>query len=136
MRFCLFSDVEFRSAHGTSGVLKALMQHLNLAECLRHGCLQIAQTGLAVLLYRQTELCRLIFRIGDNLVCLCVCLCDNGRLADRLADVLLRLCAQVCRDMDAPSVAQRAELCGRLALLGVALPVFLSLARMAVGVLQ
>ena len=73
------------------------MQHLNLAECLRHGCLQIAQTGLAVLLYRQTELCRLIFRIGDNLVCLCVCLCDNGRLADRLADVLLRLCTQVCR---------------------------------------
>ena len=50
--------------------------------------------------------------------------------------LVTQLCAQVCRDMDAPSVAQRAELCGRLALLGVALPVFLSLARMAVGVLQ
>lgn len=50
--------------------------------------------------------------------------------------LVTQLCAQVCRDMDASSVAQRAELCGRLALLGVALPVFLSLARMAVGVLQ
>ena len=50
--------------------------------------------------------------------------------------LVTQLCAQVCQDMDAPSVAQRAELCGRLALLGVALPVFLSLARMAVGVLQ
>ena len=50
--------------------------------------------------------------------------------------LVTQLCAQVCLDMDASSVAQRAELCGRLALLGVALPVFLSLARMAVGVLQ
>lgn len=50
--------------------------------------------------------------------------------------LVTQLAAQVCRDMDATSVAQRAELCGRLALLGVALPVFLSLARMAVGVLQ
>ena len=50
--------------------------------------------------------------------------------------LVTQIAVQVCRDMDAPSVAQRAELCGRLALLGVALPVFLSLARMAVGVLQ
>ena len=50
--------------------------------------------------------------------------------------LVTQLTSQVCRDMDASSVAQRAELCGRLALLGVALPVFLSLARMAVGVLQ
>lgn len=41
--------------------------------------------------------------------------------------------AQVCRDMDAPSIACRAELCGRLLLLGVALPIFLKLTQMAVG---
>lgn len=50
--------------------------------------------------------------------------------------LVTQIAVQACKDMDAPSVAQRAELCGRLALLGVALPVFLSLARMAVGVLQ
>lgn len=44
--------------------------------------------------------------------------------------------AQVCRDMDAPSIACRAELCGRLLLLGVALPIFLKLTQMAVGALQ
>lgn len=43
---------------------------------------------------------------------------------------------QVCRDMDAHSVAQRAEFCGRLALLGVAVPVFAELTQMAVGVLR
>ena len=50
--------------------------------------------------------------------------------------LVTQLCAQVCRDMDAPSVAQRAELCGRLALLGVAVPVFIELTRLAVDVLR
>ena len=40
------------------------------------------------------------------------------------------------RDMDAPSIACRAELCGRLMLLGVALPIFLKLTQIAVGALQ
>ena len=43
---------------------------------------------------------------------------------------------QICRDMDAPSVAGRAELCGRLALLGVAVPVFMELTQMAVSMLR
>ena len=49
--------------------------------------------------------------------------------------LITQLAAQVCRDMDAPSVASRAEFCGRLALLGIALPVFMELTQMAVGVL-
>jgi len=50
--------------------------------------------------------------------------------------LVTRLAVQVCRDMDAPSVAQRAEFCGRLALLGVAVPVFTELTQMAVDVLR
>ena len=38
--------------------------------------------------------------------------------------LMTQFAAQVCRDMDAPSIACRAELCGRLLLLGVALPIF------------
>ena len=33
--------------------------------------------------------------------------------------LMTQFAAQVCRDMDAPSIACRAELCGRLMLLGV-----------------
>ena len=50
--------------------------------------------------------------------------------------LMTQFAAQVCRDMDAPSIACRAELCGRLMLLGVALPIFLKLTQMAVGALQ
>ena len=50
--------------------------------------------------------------------------------------LLTQLASAICRDLDAPSVAQHAQLCGRLALLGVAVPVFISLTQMAVGVLQ
>jgi len=50
--------------------------------------------------------------------------------------LVTQIASQVCRDMDAPSVAQRAELCGRLALLGIVMPVFLSLTQMAVDVLR
>ena len=50
--------------------------------------------------------------------------------------ITTQLAVQVCQDMDAPSIARRAELCGRVALLGVAVPVFVDLAQMAVGVLR
>ena len=50
--------------------------------------------------------------------------------------LVTQIAVQVCRDMDAPSIAQRAELCGRLALLGVAVPVFIELTRLAVDVLR
>lgn len=50
--------------------------------------------------------------------------------------LVTQLCAEACREMDAAAVAGRAELCGRLALLGVCMPVFLELTRMAVGVLR
>lgn len=50
--------------------------------------------------------------------------------------LVTQMAVQICRDMDAPSVAVRAELCGRLALLGVAIPVFMELTQMAVSVLQ
>ncbi len=50
--------------------------------------------------------------------------------------ITTQLAVQVCQDMDAPSIARRAELCGRVALLGVAVPVFVELTQMAVGALQ
>lgn len=50
--------------------------------------------------------------------------------------LVTQLAVEVCRELDAPTIAQRAELCGRMALLGVALPVFVSLTQMAVGALR
>jgi len=50
--------------------------------------------------------------------------------------LVTQLAVQFCQDMDAPSIARRAEFCGRIALLGVALPVFMSLTKMAVDVLR
>lgn len=50
--------------------------------------------------------------------------------------LVTQLAVQACKDMDAPSIAQRAELCGRLALLGIAVPVFISLTQTAVDVLR
>ena len=50
--------------------------------------------------------------------------------------VTTQLAVQVCQDLDAPSVARRAERCGRVALLGVAVPVFVELTQMAVGALR
>lgn len=50
--------------------------------------------------------------------------------------LVTQIAVQVCQDMDAPSIAKRAELCGRLALLGIAVPVFIELTRMAVDVLR
>lgn len=50
--------------------------------------------------------------------------------------LVTQLACEICREMDAPAIARRAELIGRMALMGIAVPVFLSLAEMAVGVLQ
>lgn len=47
-----------------------------------------------------------------------------------------QLAVQSCRDMDAPSVARSAAFCGRIALLSVAIPVFMDLTRMAVSILR
>jgi len=50
--------------------------------------------------------------------------------------LVTQMAVQFCMDMDAPSIARRAEFCGRIALLGVALPVFMTLTQMAVDVLR
>lgn len=50
--------------------------------------------------------------------------------------LVTRLAQEACVQMDAPFIARRAEFCGRIALLGVCVPVFLELTRMAVDVLQ
>lgn len=50
--------------------------------------------------------------------------------------LVTQLVVQFCQDMEAPSIARRAEFCGRIALLGVALPVFMTLTQMAVDVLR
>lgn len=50
--------------------------------------------------------------------------------------LMTQFAAQVCRDMDAPSIACRAELCGRLMLLGVAPPNFSEAVADGVGALQ
>ena len=50
--------------------------------------------------------------------------------------LVTQMSVQFCQDMDAPSIARRAEFVGRMALLGVALPVFMTLTQMAVDVLR
>lgn len=50
--------------------------------------------------------------------------------------LITQFAAQVCADMDAPSIAGRVEFCGRIALLSIAVPVFVELTEIAVGVLR
>ena len=50
--------------------------------------------------------------------------------------LVTQFAVQMCCDLDAPSIAQRAELCGRIALFGVAAPVFMHLTEMAVSILR
>ena len=58
-------------------------------------------------------------------------------LLKAMGNVLVtQMAVQFCMDMDAPSIARRAEFCGRIAMLGVALPVFMTLTQMAVDVLR
>lgn len=50
--------------------------------------------------------------------------------------LITQLAVQACEDMGAASVARHAEFVGRLALLSVAVPVYMELTRMAVDVLK
>ena len=50
--------------------------------------------------------------------------------------LVTQMAVQFCQDMDAPSIARRAEFLGRIALLSVALPVFMTLTQMAVDILR
>ena len=50
--------------------------------------------------------------------------------------LVTQLAVQFCQEMDAPMIARRAEFCGQIALMGVALPVFMTLTRMAVDILR
>ena len=49
--------------------------------------------------------------------------------------LVTQLAGEICRELDAPATAGRAELCGRIALLGVAAPVFISLTQTAMDML-
>lgn len=50
--------------------------------------------------------------------------------------LVTQMAVQICHDLDAPSVARRAEFCGRAAMLSIVIPVFMELTQMAVDVLQ
>lgn len=50
--------------------------------------------------------------------------------------LLTQLASDACQEMGAPGIARCAELGGRIALLSVAVPVFISLTQMAVDVLK
>lgn len=50
--------------------------------------------------------------------------------------LVTQLTVQALEDMDAASIARRARFCGRLAMLGIAVPVFIELTQMAVDALQ
>lgn len=50
--------------------------------------------------------------------------------------LLTQLAVQACEDMEAPSIARRAEFVGRMALLSLAVPVFMELTQMAVDALR
>ena len=50
--------------------------------------------------------------------------------------LVTQMACEICRELEAPSIARRAEFLGRMALLGIVVPVFLSLAEMAVNVLR
>ena len=49
--------------------------------------------------------------------------------------LVTQLAEQICRDMGVHAVAERVELCGRLAMMGIAIPIFLELTRITVDVL-
>ena len=50
--------------------------------------------------------------------------------------LVTQLAVQACEDMQAPSIARRAEFVGRMTLLSMAVPVFMELTQMAVNALQ
>lgn len=63
---------------------------------------------------------------------------EYGRVIFKAMGVVLvtQLACEACREMDAPAIARRVEFLGRMALLGIAAPVFVSLAEMAVSMLR
>lgn len=50
--------------------------------------------------------------------------------------LLTQTAAQICQDMGENTIAERVEQCGRLALLGIAVPVFIELTELAVSALR
>ena len=50
--------------------------------------------------------------------------------------LITQITEQICRDMGAQQVAERVEMCGRVAMLGMAIPLFIELTQMAVDVLR
>lgn len=89
-------------------------------------------------------LCAVLPLVGEYIRAITAFL-DHAALDGEYGKVMLKamgivlvtqLAAETCREMDAPVIARWAEFCGRIALLGVAVPVFLSLAQMAVDMLQ
>lgn len=61
----------------------------------------------------------------------------GGMMLKTMGIVLLtQLSSDACQEMGAQGIACCAELCGRIALLGVAVPVLISLTQMAVNVLK
>lgn len=50
--------------------------------------------------------------------------------------LVTQLAVETCNELEAPTVARRAAFCGRIALLGIAVPVFIALTQMAVDVLK
>lgn len=50
--------------------------------------------------------------------------------------LITQIAEQICCDMGVQAIADRVELCGRLAMLGIAIPLFIDLTRMAVEVLR
>lgn len=50
--------------------------------------------------------------------------------------LVTQIAAQICSDMGVLNIAERVELCGRVAMLGIAIPLFINLTRMAVDVLR
>ena len=49
---------------------------------------------------------------------------------------MIQITAQICSDMGVQTIADRVELCGRMAMLGMAIPLFIDLTRMAVDILR
>jgi len=50
--------------------------------------------------------------------------------------LITQIAEQICCDMGVQSIADRIEMCGRLAMMGIAIPLFIDLTRMAVDVLR
>jgi len=50
--------------------------------------------------------------------------------------LITQIAEQICCDMGVQVIAERVEMCGRIAMMGIAVPLFIDLTRMAVDVLR